>query len=227
MLDNSSPIKQGQTGFTLVELLVSISVMAIVAVVFIGMASSYLVLMTRNNELSEITISSQNLLRSTVTNLRFGDGVRQSNQTSDPNAPSGGWNTNNSAFVIIIAIPALSAAHDYIIDPDTGSPYMNELVYYKNGSKLMERKLANPNATGNSLKTTCPSNLATNSCLADIQLATYVNTMNFTLYDQNAVQTSTPSLARSVNITLNMKRNAPGNQLNLTTNMRVTLRNRF
>lgn len=219
--------KVGETGFTLVELVVVVTVMAIVGVVFLGLVANYYVVITRNSELSDMTLMSQNLLRSTIENIRLGDGVRQTNQVNDPNAPSGGWSTSVSNFVIIIAVPAVDSSHNYIIDPDTGSPYMNELVYYKNGSTLMERRLANPNATGNTMVTTCPPNLASASCPADVQLASYVNSMTFTLYDQNAVTTSDPSQARSVNITLNMQRNAPGNPLNLTTTMRVTLRNRF
>lgn len=216
-----------QAGFTLVEVTVAVSAMAIVGVLFIGIVANYFVLITRNNELTEMTINSQNLLRTTVENIRLGDGVRQTNQISDPNAPSGGWNTSNSSFVIIIAVPAVTTTHAYIIDPDTGSPYMNELVYYKSGTTLLERTLANPSATGNRLITTCPPSLATSSCPADTQLATYVSSMLFTLYDQNAAITTTASLARSVNITLTMQRNAPGQPLGITSNIRVTLRNRF
>ena len=218
---------KSQLGFTLVELTVAVSVMAIIGVVFIGMISNYFVVITRNNELAEMTINSQNLLRTTVENIRFGDGVRQTNQITDANSPSGGWNTSNSIFVIIIAAPAVTGAHQYIIDSSTGSPYMNELVYYRNGSTLMERILANPNAAGNSLTTTCPSNLASSSCLADLQLAMYVNSMTFTLYDQNAVLTTVPADARSVAITLSMQRNAPGQPLTVTNSIRVTLRTRF
>lgn len=218
---------KSQAGFTLVELTVAISVMAIIGVVFIGMISNYFVVITRNNELAEMTINSQNLLRTTVENIRFGDGVRQTNQITDANSPSGGWNTSNSIFVIIIAVPAVTSAHAYIIDPNTGSPYMNELIYYRNGTTLMERDLANPSATGNSIMTTCPANLATTSCPADRLLATFVNSMTFTLYDQNAVLTATPANARSIAITLSMQRNAPGQPLTVTNSIRVTLRNRF
>jgi prepilin-type N-terminal cleavage/methylation domain-containing protein len=220
-------LQSHQSGFTLVELMVSISVLAILGVGFLGVTANYFVVITRNNELSEMTINSQNLLRTTVENIRFGDGVRQTNQISDPYAPAGGWNTSNTTFVIVIAIPAVTRTHAYIIDPDTGSPYMNELVYYKSGTDLMERQLANPSATGNSLVSSCPANLATQSCPADIQLASYVSSMTFTLYDQNGVQTIDPTQARSIQINLTMQRNAPGNPLNLYTSTRVTLRNRF
>ncbi|HVX24342.1 MAG TPA: prepilin-type N-terminal cleavage/methylation domain-containing protein [Candidatus Saccharimonadales bacterium] len=214
-------------GFTIVELLVVVSVFAIIGVAYSYLVANYFVVINRNGELADMTMTSQNLLRSTVENIRLGDGVRQSNQITDPNAPGGGWNTSDTSFVIVLAVPALDSSHDYIIDPDTGSPYMNELIYYKNGSQLMERRLANPDAAGDTLKTTCPSNLATPTCQADIELADYVNSMTFTFYDQDADQTSNPTEARSVKISLNMQRNAPGEPLNLATTMQVTLRNRF
>lgn len=226
MSDNKI-LRAGQAGFTLVELIVALSVFAIVGVVFLGMAANYFVVITRNNELASMTIDSQNLLRTTVENIRFGDGIRQTNQISDPNAPAGGWNTSNSTFVIVIAVPAVTQAHAYIIDSSTGSPYMNELVYYKSGTDLMERQLANPSAAGNNMETSCPANLATTSCPADTHLASYVSSMTFTLYDQNAAQTTDPTAARSIQINLTMQRNAPGEPLNLYTSTRVTLRNRF
>lgn len=214
-------------GFTLVELTVAISLFAVIGVTFLGLTASYFVSINRTSQMTELTVTSQNLLRTTVENIRYGDGVRQTNQIADPNSPSGGWNTGNSSFVIIIAVPALDSSKNYIINPETGSPYMNELVYYKSGLTLMQRKLADPAAAGNTLKTTCPPNQASSTCPADIELANYVSSMLFTLYDQDAAVTSDAASARSVKITLTMQRNSPGDPLELTNNIRVTLRNRF
>lgn len=226
MLGSKRLVKE-QAGFTLVELTVVVSVTSIVAVVFLGVITNYFVVITRNNELTDMTVNAQNLLRTTVENIRYGNGVEQTNTISDPNAPSGGWNTSNTNFVIVIPVPAEDTSRNYITDPSTGSPYMNELVYYKSGTTLMERILANPSAVGNALQTTCPANLVTSSCPADKTLATYVSSMTFVLYDQNAVTTTTPTQARSINIVLTMQRNAPISPLSVTSNIRVTLRNRF
>jgi prepilin-type N-terminal cleavage/methylation domain-containing protein len=223
--DNSTTSRQ--QGFTIVEVTVAVSVMAIIAVVFLGVISSYFTTIYRTNARADMTIISQNLMRTTVENIRYGNGVRQVNQIADANGPAGGWNTSNSSFVIIIAVPALDSSRQYIIDPNTGAPYMNELVYYKNGLKLMERILANPSAIGNRLHTTCPANLASSTCNADPELADYVQSMTFILYDQDGDTTSLTTDARSVNITLNMQRNAPGQPVNITNSIRVTLRNRF
>ena len=174
-----------------------------------------------------MTTSSQNLLRSTVDNLRVSNGVRQTNSITDANAPVGGWNTSNTNFVIVISTPAVNSADDYIIDPVTGSPYMNELVYYKSGNSLYKRNLANPSAAGNRLRTSCPAAIASPSCPADVNLADYFQSMSFSLYDQDGTLTADPAQARSIGINLNMQRNVFGSLLSLDNNIRVSLRNRF
>lgn len=220
-------LRRNTDGYTMPELAISIFIFSILVVAFFTFVSDYFILAVRNNDSIDMTVSSQNLLRSTVEALRFGDGVRQSNTISDSNAPAGGWNTSNTNFVIIIAIPALDSSRNYIIDSSTGSPYMNELVYFKSGNSLMRRTLANPSALGNSLATTCPASIATPSCRADVDLADYFSSMSFTLYDQNAAVTADPTLARSIKIDLTMSRTVFNKVISLSNSIRVTLRNNF
>jgi Tfp pilus assembly protein PilE len=216
-----------QKGFTVVELAIGISVGSILFLAFMTAITNYFVLITKNNASIDMTTSSQNLLRSTVETLRVSNGVRQTNSISDINAPAGGWNTSNTNFVIVISTPAVDSSHNYLIDPGTGSPYMNELVYYKDGTSLMKRTLANPSATGTTLITSCPAALASATCPADVHLADYFQSMAFTLYDQDGAVTANPPLARSIKITLNMQRSVYGTPISLNNNIRVSLRNRF
>lgn len=217
----------GQSGFTIVELAIGISVGTVLMLAFMTVMTDYFILITRNNASIDMTNSSQNLLRSTVETLRLSNGVRQTNSITDPNAPAGGWNTSNANFVIVISSPAVDASHNYIFDPSTGAPYMNELVYYKSGNSLMKRTLANPAATGDSLRTTCPAAQASDTCPADVDLADYFQSMSFTLYDQDGSTTSDPPSARSVSIDLNMQRSVFGEPISLDNKIRVSLRNRF
>ena len=214
-------------GFTIPELVVIITVTGILGIAFFGGISNFFALMSRANAATELTTSSQNLPRSTVETLRVGGGVRQTNTIADANAPVGGWNTSNEDFVIVIASPALDSSRQYIIDPQTGSPYMNELVYFKDGEKLMRRTLAHPDAAGNSQTTSCPESLATPACPADKALAEYVQDMVFTLYDQDNNSTVDPLAAFSIKIDLAMERDVAGEPLSLDNSIRVTLRNRF
>ena len=228
MSDNIELIEdQRSAGFTLVELLISITVVASLSIGLMAIIINDFVVMTRNNTQLDMSVDSQNLLRVTVEALRYGAGVRQNNTITDINAPAGGWSTSNASFVIIIAVPAFDSSRNYIIDSATGNPYFNELVYYKSGSTLMQRSLAHPSATGNALTTSCPESLASPSCPADKKLTDNVKTMVFTLYDQDNDSTTDPLLARSVKIDLAMERDTFGDPLTLDNSIRVTLRNTF
>jgi prepilin-type N-terminal cleavage/methylation domain-containing protein len=219
-------IKQ-ERGFTLVELTVSLLITTILSTVFLTVFMNFMVIVNRNSKLVDMTVESQNLLRVMVEELRYGAGVRQTSTIADTNAPAGGWNTSNAAFVIITAVPAVDANNEHIINPDTGSPYMNEFVYYKQGITLYKRTLAHPDATGNITRTSCPAASATAGCPADKELIHYVNNMVFTLYDQDNGITTSPLLARSIKIDLTLQQNTLGGPLNLSNSIRVTLRNTF
>lgn len=216
-----------QTGFTIAELAIGIFVASILFIAFLTAITDYLILITRNNDSIEMTNSSQNLLRYTVDTLRVSNGVRQTNSINDPNAPSGGWNTGNTNFVIVISTPAIDSSHNYITDPNSGYPYLNEVVYYKSGNSLYRRDLANPSASGNSLITTCPPSIATTACPADVDMADYFQSMSFTLYDQNGTVTTDTTQARSIAINLTMQRVVYGKTLSLNNSIRVALRNKF
>lgn len=222
MSDNTS---NRSSGFSIVELNLSITIMAILLVSLLAVFANFFVIMTRTNVLVDMTVDSQGLLRTMVEELRYGAGVRQSNTIADSNAPAAGWDTSNADFVIVVAVPAQDSNRNYIIDPDTGSPYLNELVYFKDGKTLYKRALANPNASGNSLKTSCPASLATASCPADRKLVENLDTMVFTLYDQDNATTTNPLLARSVKIDLGLMKDSFGTPLTYANSVRITLRN--
>jgi prepilin-type N-terminal cleavage/methylation domain-containing protein len=215
-----------QSGFTIVELTIAITVITILMASLIAFMFNSFALISRNGALAEMSTDSQNLLRQTVEALRYGAGVRQSNSITDDNQPSG-WTTSNSNFVIVISVPAQDNTREYIIDSDTGEPYLNELVYYKDGDTLRQRTLAHPSASGNSLTTTCPDATASPTCPADKTLIEHLDDMVFTLYDQDNNSTNNPLLARSVKIDLDMKRTTLGEDLTFTNSIRVTLRNNF
>jgi Tfp pilus assembly protein PilE len=216
-----------QRGFTVPELAIYIVVGTILTLAFLTALTNYFILTVRNNAKIEMTTDSQNLLRRTVDALRLGDGVRQTNSISDPNAPSGGWNTNNTNFVIVIQTPAFDSDRNFIINTDTSNPYMNELVYYKDGDSLLRRNLAHPDATGNTLTTSCPPEQASESCPADAVLAENVESITFILYDLNNASTNDPLLARSILIALALQRNVFGDLISFDNSIRVTLRNKF
>ena len=224
---NTKAKNYGTAGFTIPELTASMVIIGIIVTGIFASTAMYFNLITKNNARIDMTNDSQNLLRATVEALRYGDGIRQSNTITDANSPPGGWNTSNSSFVIVLAVPAIDSSRNFIIDSSTGSPYMNELVYYKSGNSLMRRTLANPSASGNNLKTSCPPASANAACPADRDLADYFSSMVFTLYDQNGVVVTDPGWARSIKIDLTMSRTILGTNIAITNSIRSTLRNTF
>lgn len=223
----STKSMRNSKGFTLVELNLSMTILAIMGASFITIFTTFITSTNRTNNTIEMTNNSQNLLRTLVEELRNGAGVRQINTIADANAPAGGWNTGNTNFVIITAVPALTSSRDYIVDAGTGKPYLNEYVYYKQGSLLYKRTLAHPDAIGNQSKTSCPPASATLSCPADRKLVEDLKSIVFSLYDQDNLTTANPLLARSVKINLTLERKTFGKPLLFDNSIRTTLRNTF
>ena len=225
MSANINRLAKNTAGFTLVELTMTIGLMAVLAIGFMAIFTNYLVTNTRLNASIAMTGDSQALLRTMVEELRYGAGVRQTNTIVDPNGPGGGWNTGNTNFVIITAVPATDSDNEYIIDPLTGGPYLNEFVYYKQNTDLYKRTLAHPGAAGNTKTTSCPTK--TPSCPADRKLVENLDAINFTLYDQDNLQTGVAALARSVKIDLGLSKKTFGAPVRFDNSIRVTLRNNF
>lgn len=226
---SSSPFIRNRRGFTLVELNTSITLIAILGISFMAIFSNFIVSTTRTNYSIEMTNQSQSLLRILVEELRYGAGVRQTNAIPDPNpdAPPSGWNTSNASFVIITVVPALNASNAYIIDDDTGQPYLNEYVYYKKGTLLYKRTLANPNAVDNKSTTSCSPTYQVAGCPTDRQLVDGLKTIIFNLYDQDNITPTTAPLARSIKIDLVLEKKTFGSSLTFDNSVRTTLRNKF
>lgn len=233
----SASLIKDSSGMTIVELIIVITLMAILSITFMAVFTGFLVTMTRQNLEIEMTNDSQNLLRTMVEELRYGAGVRQTNTIIDPNESSG-WSTSDTNFVIITAVPALDSNNEYILNTETGSPFMNEFVYYRQGNVLYKRTLAadtdgDPGADENKSRTSCFSPGSSGSCPsswpADRKLVEGISSMTFALYDQDddAIPIINAALARSIEIDLTLSRNTFGNPVTFDNSIRITLRNVF
>lgn len=212
-------------GFTLPELLVTVAVIALlVGPVITGTFFFYSSMVVSGQE-TQLAVESQSILHATVEELRVGSGVRETNLVADPNEPSEGWTTSNDNLVLIVATHALDANDDYIIDPLTGEPYENEIIYFANGSTLYKRFLAHPNATTSKRKTSCPEAEVTPTCPADVVLSHNFKTMNFEFYDQDNILTTDLDAARSIKLTVSMERKDFGRVISYDNNIRITIRN--
>jgi prepilin-type N-terminal cleavage/methylation domain-containing protein len=212
-------------GFTIVELLVSTAIAAIISVTMLTLGLYFFGNVMQSQATAQMALDSQLILTQLVEDIRLSDGISATNQLTDVNAPPGGWVTNDPSNIIIIETPAVDSSRSIIFDTSTGYPYRNEQIYFASGTALHKRTLKNSNAIGNTATTTCPEASASPSCPADKKYTDYMNNLTFTFYDVNNVQTTDPALARSVNLTVNMSRRVYGKTITLSNSTRTTLRN--
>lgn len=184
---NAIKLKNNQQGFTIVELL---SVMA-VTTLFVGLIMFFTFSYWRYGFLMEADLDTF------VTRLNAGDYLRESLGTSsglivqnsipDPNAHNpdpaiasgqywtplhavpGTQSAGGSGTTPFLYFSRLSVNTSGNIIMNGTQPYEDEYVLYLDGptKRLLVRALANPNAPGNRLLTSCPPAIATAACPAD------------------------------------------------------------
>lgn len=214
-----------QAGVTIVELLVVIGICSVLLLSFMTVSVYMYGDTIRSSLYAQLATESETVLRSVVEELRQSSAIHTSNANPDANAPGGAWTTSNSSLILIISTPALDAGNNFIVNPTTGYPYENEIVYFATGNKLYKRYLANPAAAGNIRKTTCPQASSSASCPADVLMSSNFKTLNFVFYDQDDNVTTTISSARSIKLLLKMQRTTYGKTLTFDNTIRITMRN--
>lgn len=211
-----------QSGFTIPELLVAISVGSVLSVlmisVFIYGYGGLLIEQSRAN----MVLDSQLFLRRMTEDIRVANQILPTNTIVDSNDLDG-WITSDPANILILTQPAVDENDNFIIDSNTGYPYQNEIVYFGQGQSIYRRTLENTNATGNTAKSSCPAGTA--GCSPDIKLSEYLKNMTFTFYDINDTVTTSIPEARSVSLTINLEKNVFGRNILVQNTTRMTLRN--
>lgn len=213
-------------GFTIVEMVISLVVAGILAVVIFAVTFYYYANTVQAQTAADLGLESQAVLSQLSNDLRLADAISQTNVLADDNQPGGGWVTSNPSNVIIIESPAVDASRNIIYDPNTGFPYRNELIYFIDGGSMYKRVLANPDATGNTQITTCPAAVASAACPPDRLFTSHINNLSFTLYDATGAVTNDFSQTRSVYLQVNLVKKVFGKTITLNNATRITLRNR-
>ncbi len=212
-----------QKGFTITELLIAISVGAIASVLIISSFVFMYGSLLREQTRSQMVLESQVFLKRMVDDIRVANQILTTNSLPDSYEPSGGWLTSDPANILVLTQPAVDTNKDFIFDDLTGYPYQNEIIYFGNSDNMYRRTLSNVSASGNAAITTCPT--GTPACQSDIKLLENLQNMLFVFYDINDVVTTVPEDARSVELSINLRKRVYGEDINISNKTRVTLRN--
>lgn len=217
--------RKNSGGFTITELILSITVAGFLAAVLFTTTFYYYANVSQSETSSTLALESQNILAQMTEDIRLSDAISGTNAITDPYSPGGGWITSDPSNIIIIESPAIDSNRDIIYDSNTGFPYRNEYVYFTSGTNMYKRILKNSNAVGNTATKTCPAANATATCPPDRLFSTNVSNMTFTFYDALDNSTAVPAQARSVVLQVDMSKKVFGKNITLSNSTRVTLRN--
>jgi prepilin-type N-terminal cleavage/methylation domain-containing protein len=214
-----------ETGFTITELVVSLTISGILALVLFTATFYYYVNTAQAETSTNLALESQTILTQLTEDIRLADSMASTNAISDPNGPGGGWVTSDPSNIVIIESPAIDSSRDLIYNTTTGFPYRNEYIYFMSGNNMYKRVLANTSAVGNTAKRTCPSAASSPTCPKDLLFSNNVSNLSFTLYDASDVTTADATKTRSVLFKVDMAKKIFGKNITLTNATRVTLRN--
>jgi prepilin-type N-terminal cleavage/methylation domain-containing protein len=198
------------SGFTVVELLISITVISIVTLFIsnymLGTIQQSAIAMNRDTLIKETETS----LDSMANDVRLSANADDNNRWPDANSPGGslnqyGWVSGSSTLVLATAAEnqsdniIFSDSHNYITQK-------NNIVYFIRNSTLYKRVIAAP-VSGNKAVTTCPKASASTSCPADKELLHNVTGFTVTYLDGQS-QSVSPTDARSIEVHVTVAKSA-------------------
>lgn len=220
-------LNKNQSGTTIVELVVVITVLAVV----VGSIMSFILLtltsITINNAKAELLNEAQVGLDIVTNDIRVAANAQSTNRWPDnnaPGAPSNLYSWGSTASTVVLATPVTNSDKDIIYsDSSQYIPEKNDEILFVANNNLYRRIVAST-VSGNSLKTTCPESEATAICPKDRLLIENVESIGIKYYnnqDEEVIATE----ARSIEITINLYVVQYGKEIRETYVNRAVFRN--
>ncbi len=201
--------RQASAGFTLVELVVTITISIIMSAVIMGFMASSMRASAIATAKADLLREAQQGLDGAADDIRLSSNADINNRWPDSNGPTPGdlysWTSGGSTLVL--STPAQDSSHNIIFaDASHYITEKNNTIYFVSGGTLYRRILAST-VSGNAAKTTCPAILATSACPADRAVLHNVSAFSVS-YRDGSDSNVAPVDARSIilNVTLNARK---------------------
>jgi prepilin-type N-terminal cleavage/methylation domain-containing protein len=186
-------MRAGQAGYTLIEMLVAISMSSLLVLAIGGFATNGVLSTNQDYNKTLVLANAKEAVGVVARQIRQAKSVLTTNSLTDANAPAGGW--SGAAGVgspLILAVPSRDATTKDIIfiDGNHKSVYTDNVIFYLDSAthRLYKRTIANttlPAGYTNAVKTTCPPSIATASCPADADVVDDVANLSTTYLDSS------------------------------------------
>lgn len=214
-----------QSGFTLVETLITVSVVAIVLGIVSTFAISSLTQNTVQSARADLLGQSQIALDRIITDIRLSAGADTNNRRPDPN--NGGesnMNWQSKQDTLVLSTAAMNSSDEIIFsDPNMYISEKNNVIYFVKDGALHRRVLAS-GIEGDRARTTCPKSVATATCPEDAKMLENVSNFSIKYFDGNDNEV-VPTNARSVEISVKTAVNKFGQEITADYVTRAVFRN--
>lgn len=219
-------MKIHRSGYTLVELMVVITVSAILGAVVLGFMADQIKSSVVATVKAGLLNEAQQGLDSMNKDIQLSADADANNRWQDDNAPVSGdgfsWQSNSTTLVLAKAAqdPSGNILFD---DPARYITAKNNYIYFLSNGVLYRRVLASPIAS-NAAVTTCPAALASDTCPADKVVLTGVDSFSLQYRDGDDASVD-PVDARSVIVNVKLKATKYNQDITATYSTRTVFRN--
>ncbi len=217
--------KPGESGFTVTEMVITVSLLAALILLVFGFMVNGLVEYTTATNRANLLNSARNGLEVITNDVRLSANADENNRWPDEYGPGGddfGWFSDEDTLVL--ANVAEDADHNILFaDPAEYIPHKNNVIYFMHNDLLYKRVLAAP-VEGNNAVATCPAANATAECPADKVLLENVQSFSIQYLNEKDEETE-PTNARSVRITAALQKTAFGRPVDVSYTTRMVFRN--
>lgn len=215
-----------QSGFTLVELIISMVVLTVVSAAVVSFTVSKTIQTARDSTRADLLNDAQIGLDRMANDIRLSSKADNTNRWADVNGPISGnsYSWQSSSNTLVLASSAQDSNGNILFDDK--ADYIttkNNFIYFLQNGTLYKRTLAAP-ATGNSAVTSCPSANASASCPADKTILTNVSSLTILYYDTLNQQVD-PASARSIQLNVQLKETTFGQPITANYSTRMVFRN--
>lgn len=226
---------RGQDGYTLVEMLVAISMSTVLTLAIGGFATNSVLSSNQDYNKTLVLANTKEAVGIVSRQVRLARSVLANNTVADTNAPGApsnlfSWSgTAGSGSSLVLAVPARDGSGDVIyIDGNHTSVYTDNVIFYLDAStkRLYKRTIKNTIAPGNVAITTCPPASANASCPADSDVVDDVANLTTSYLKGDGTTTTVPDNTEAVSYTVTESRTINGKVFTGTYTTIATLRNR-
>lgn len=224
-----------ERGYTLVEMLVAVSVTGVLALALGNFMIDSVLAVNQDYNKTLVLSNAKEAVGVVAREVESAKSVEAANDLPDNHAPGAPGNLYSwsgaagSGGNLILAVPSKDASGNIIyIDGLHTSLYTDDVIYYLDATthKLYRRYIANSNAPGNAAKTTCPPASASSSCPPDADVVDDVANLVTSYLDSNNNTVSLPSGTEAVKYTVTETRTIHNTSYTGSYSTIASLRNR-